>query len=95
MEVSQTLQNAGPEDLTQISLELAARMIFLGKVTKTLDEARETGAAIAAGWLRLPQIQGSDRGAGRAIRAFSIVSICCRTLPARAKSRVLARAISA
>ena len=41
MEVSQTLQNAGPSDLTRISLELAARMIFLGKITKTLDEARE------------------------------------------------------
>jgi pyrimidine-nucleoside phosphorylase len=41
MEVSQTLQNAGPADLTRLSLELAARMIFLGKVTKTLDEARE------------------------------------------------------
>jgi pyrimidine-nucleoside phosphorylase len=41
MEVSQTLQNAGPSDLTRISLELAARMMFLGKVTKTLDEARD------------------------------------------------------
>lgn len=41
MEVSQTLQNAGPTDLTRISLELAARMIFLGKVTATLDEGRE------------------------------------------------------
>jgi pyrimidine-nucleoside phosphorylase len=41
MEVSQTLQNAGPTDLTRISLELAARMIFLAKITGTLDEARE------------------------------------------------------
>ena len=41
MEVSQTLQNAGPTDLTRISLELAARMIFLAKITPTLDEARE------------------------------------------------------
>ncbi len=41
MEVSQTLQNAGPTDLTRISLELAARMIFLAKVTATLEEARE------------------------------------------------------
>jgi pyrimidine-nucleoside phosphorylase len=45
MEVSQTLQNAGPVDLTRISLELAARMIFLGKLTKTLDEARELAQA--------------------------------------------------
>jgi pyrimidine-nucleoside phosphorylase/thymidine phosphorylase len=41
MEVSQTLQNAGPTDLTRISLELAARMIFLGKIVPSLDEARE------------------------------------------------------
>ncbi len=41
MEVSQTLQNMGPSDLTRIALELAARMIQIGKVTKSLDEARE------------------------------------------------------
>lgn len=41
MEVSQTLQNAGPTDLTRISLELAARMIYLAKIAPTLDEARE------------------------------------------------------
>ena len=45
MEVSQTLQNAGPADLTRISLELAARMIYLGKITKTLEEARELAQA--------------------------------------------------
>ena len=41
MEASQTLQNVGPTDLTRISLELAARMIYLGAVTETLDDARE------------------------------------------------------
>lgn len=41
MEVSQTLQNAGPVDLTRLSLELASRMIHLGKGTETLEEARE------------------------------------------------------
>jgi pyrimidine-nucleoside phosphorylase len=41
MEVSQTLQNAGPTDLTRLSLELAARMIFLAKVAKSIEEARE------------------------------------------------------
>lgn len=45
MEVSQTLQNAGPADLTRLSLELAARMIFLGKIASTLDEAREVAQA--------------------------------------------------
>jgi pyrimidine-nucleoside phosphorylase len=41
MEVSQTLQSAGPNDLTRLSLELAARMIYLGRVAETLEEARE------------------------------------------------------
>ena len=41
MEVSQTLQNAGPTDLTRLALELAARMIFLAKIAHTLDEGRE------------------------------------------------------
>lgn len=41
MEVSQTLQNSGPIDLTRLSLELAARMIFLAKITPTLEAARE------------------------------------------------------
>lgn len=41
MEVSQTLQNAGPMDLTRLSLELAARMIYLGRVADSLEEARE------------------------------------------------------
>ena len=41
MEVSQTLQNVGPTDLTRLSLELASRMIYLGKITTTLEEARE------------------------------------------------------
>ena len=45
MEVSQTLQNAGPTDLTRLSLELAARMIYLGKITATLEEARELAQA--------------------------------------------------
>ena len=31
MEVSQTLQNVGPVDLTRFRIELAARMIYLGK----------------------------------------------------------------
>lgn len=45
MEVSQTLQNAGPADLTRLSLELAARMIFLGKIAKSMEEARELAQA--------------------------------------------------
>src|SRR5437868_1237079 len=45
MEVSQTLQNAGPADLTKLSIELSARMIFLGKKAASLDDARELAQA--------------------------------------------------
>ena len=45
MEVSQTLQNAGPLDLHRISIELAARMIFLAKVAPTLEDARDLAQA--------------------------------------------------
>ena len=41
MEVSQTLQKAGPADLTRLSLELAARMIFLAKKSASLEDARQ------------------------------------------------------
>jgi len=40
MEASQTLQNQGPDDLTKLSIELAAHMIQLGKKAATLEEAR-------------------------------------------------------
>ncbi len=48
MEVSQTLQNQGPADLTQISLELAARMINLASGSQNLDAAREQAGQILA-----------------------------------------------
>ncbi len=65
MEVSQTLQNAGPADLTRLSLELAARMIYLGKLAATARGSPRGRAEQAAGWLRVSQIEGRDRGAGR------------------------------
>src|SRR5579871_3605577 len=40
MEASQTLQNAGPTDLTRLCIELAARMIFVAKKAASLEEAR-------------------------------------------------------
>ncbi len=41
MEVSQTLQGSGPADLTRLSIELAARMIFLAKAAPSLEAARD------------------------------------------------------
>jgi pyrimidine-nucleoside phosphorylase len=76
MEVSQTLQNAGPEDLTQISLELASRMIFLGKVVKTLDEAREVAQRMlldGSGYRKLKEVIQAQGGDPRVLDRFDLL----------------------
>ena len=65
MEVSQTLQNVGPSDLTRLSLELAARMIYPGQAHGHARRGARAGAEETAGWLGLSQAEGSDCGAGR------------------------------
>jgi pyrimidine-nucleoside phosphorylase/thymidine phosphorylase len=57
MEVSQTLRNEGPTDLTQLSIELSARMIYLGKAAATLEEARERAAELLANGAALKKFQ--------------------------------------
>ncbi len=76
MEVSQTLQNAGPADLTRISLELAARMIYLGKITKTLDEAREMAQANLldlSGYRKLKEVIQAQGGNPQVLDRFDLL----------------------
>jgi pyrimidine-nucleoside phosphorylase len=76
MEVSQTLLNAGPEDLTQISLELAARMIFLGKVAKTLDESRELAQQLlldGSGYRKFKEVIEAQGGDPRVLDRFDLL----------------------
>jgi pyrimidine-nucleoside phosphorylase/thymidine phosphorylase len=76
MEVSQTLQNAGPADLTRISLELAARMIFLGKITKTLDEARELAQQKmldGSGYRKLKEVIAAQGGDPQVLDRFELL----------------------
>jgi len=76
MEVSQTLQNAGPTDLTRISLELAARMIFLGKITKTLDEARELAQGKlldGSGYQKLKEVIAAQGGNPQVLDRFELL----------------------
>jgi len=76
MEVSQTLQNAGPADLTRISLELAARMIYLGKVSKTLDEAREIAQANlldGSGYRKLKEVIQAQGGNPQVLDRFDLL----------------------
>jgi pyrimidine-nucleoside phosphorylase/thymidine phosphorylase len=76
MEVSQTLQNAGPADLTRLSLELAARMIYLGKITATLDEARtlaETKLLDGSGYRKLKDVIGAQGGNPAVLDRFELL----------------------
>jgi pyrimidine-nucleoside phosphorylase len=76
MEVSQTLQNVGPLDLTRISLELASRMIYLGKITKTLEEARELAQQKlldGSGYRKLKEVIQSQGGNPQVLDKFELL----------------------
>jgi pyrimidine-nucleoside phosphorylase len=76
MEASQTLQNAGPADLTKLSLELAARMIFLGKKAESLDEARriaEQHLVDGSGYRKLKQVVAAQGGNPKALDDFVLL----------------------
>jgi pyrimidine-nucleoside phosphorylase len=76
MEVSQTLQNAGPTDLTRLSLELAARMIYLGKITKTLDEAREMAQSKlldGSGYRKFKEVIAAQGGNPQVLDRFELL----------------------
>jgi pyrimidine-nucleoside phosphorylase len=76
MEVSQTLQNVGPADLTRLSLELAARMIHLGKVTSTLDEAREIAQKKlldGSGYRKLKDVIAAQGGNPQVLDRFELL----------------------
>ena len=76
MEASQTLQNAGPDDLTKLSLELAAHMIHLGKKAATLDEARRTAEkhlVDGSGYKKLKQVVAAQGGNAQALDKFELL----------------------
>ena len=76
MEASQTLQNAGPADLTKLSLELAARMIFLGKKAATLEEARmlaEKHLVDGSAYKKLKQVVAAQGGNPQALDKFELL----------------------
>jgi len=82
MEVSQTLQKAGPADLTRLSLELAARMIHLGKKAST----KHARSPKTNSWMARPSRSSARLWKRRAATLRrSTASICCRTPQACAK----------
>ncbi|MBL8175068.1 MAG: thymidine phosphorylase [Bryobacterales bacterium] len=76
MEVSQTLQNAGPVDLTRLSLELAARMIHLGRMANSIDEAREIAQARlldGSGYRKLKDVITAQGGNASVLDRFELL----------------------
>lgn len=76
MEVSQTLQNAGPVDLTRLSLELAARMIHLGRMANSIDEAREIAQARlldGSGYRKLKDVITAQGGNAAVLDRFELL----------------------
>src|SRR5215469_11276394 len=76
MEASQTLQNAGPTDLTKLSIELAARMIFLAKITPSLDDARrlaEQKLVDGSGYKKFKQVVEAQGGNAQALDKFELL----------------------
>jgi pyrimidine-nucleoside phosphorylase len=76
MEASQTLQNAGPSDLTKLSLELAARMIFLGKKAPSLEEARimaQNRLVDGSGYKKFKQVVAAQGGNPQALDKFELL----------------------
>jgi len=76
MEVSQTLMNQGPPDLTRLSLELAARMIFLAKITPTLEEARHLAVnklVDGSGYRKFKQVIQAQGGNPQALDKFELL----------------------
>jgi pyrimidine-nucleoside phosphorylase/thymidine phosphorylase len=76
MEVAQTLQNMGPDDLREISLELAARMIYLAKIDRTLDEARRRAEHLliaGEGYRKFKEVIGAQGGNPKVLDQFELL----------------------
>ncbi len=76
MEASQTLQGSGPEDLTKLSIELAAHMIQIGKKAATLEEARriaEQRLVDGSAYRKFKQVVAAQGGNAQALDKFELL----------------------
>lgn len=76
MEVSQTLQNSGPVDLTRLSIELAARMIHLGRISESIEEGRQIAEAKlldGSGYRKFKEVIGAQGGEPKVLDRFELL----------------------
>lgn len=73
MEVSQTLQGEGPEDVQGLAVEIAARMIFLADTTISIESARDRAMSVIAdgsALKALASVVGAQGGDAEALTDF-------------------------
>ena len=78
-------RTSAPTDVTRLSLELAARMIYVWKAAASLEEAREVAQnklLDGSGYRKLKEVIEAQGGNPRS----STSSSCCRTPRVSAKS---------
>ncbi len=63
------LRGGGPDDLVDLSIELAAEMVVMGGLAGSLEEARQTCRRTIADGSALVDLRPADRGPGRRPRA--------------------------
>ena len=76
MEVSQTLQNVGPVDLHEISIELAARMIHLGKKADSIDRrasSRRRRSSDGSAYRKLKEVIQAQGGNPQVLDRFELL----------------------
>jgi thymidine phosphorylase len=76
MEASQALQNQGPPDLVGLSAELAARMIFLGEPTRSIESARDQAQQLlsdGSAFRKLQEVVAAQSGDPAALQDFSLL----------------------
>ncbi len=76
MEASQTLQGAGPPDLTGLAIEIAARMIFVGRSDMSIENARlmaQQHIADGSAFNLLLQVIEAQGGDANALTQFELL----------------------
>jgi pyrimidine-nucleoside phosphorylase/thymidine phosphorylase len=76
MEACQSLQNQGPPDLVGLSAELAARMIFLGEPTRSIESARDQAQQLLAdgsAFRKLQDVVAAQGGNAMALQDFQLL----------------------
>jgi thymidine phosphorylase len=76
MEASQALQGQGPPDLVGLSAELAARMIFLGDPTRSIESARDQAQQLLAdgtAFRKLQDVVAAQGGNSAALQDFALL----------------------